>query len=43
MQLWPWGEFGGFEPSIRNLWAVAAPFIKDVVAHWDEWKLGVPN
>jgi purine nucleoside permease len=39
----PGGSSGGFEPSIRNLWAVAAPFINDVVAHWDEWKLRVPN
>jgi len=39
----PGGSSGGFEPSIRNLWAAAAPFIKDVVAHWDDWQRGVPK
>ncbi|MBV8189091.1 MAG: purine nucleoside permease [Alphaproteobacteria bacterium] len=39
----PEGNSGGFEPAIRNLWAAAAPFIKDVVARWDEWKDGVPK
>ena len=39
----PEGGSGGFEPAIRNLWAAAAPFINDVVAHWGEWKYGVPK
>jgi len=39
----PEGSSGGFVPSISNLWAAAAPFIKDVVAHWDKWKHGVPK
>jgi purine nucleoside permease len=39
----PGGSSGGFEPSIRNLWAAAAPFIKDVVAHSDDWQRGVPK
>jgi purine nucleoside permease len=36
------GSSGGFVPAISNLWAASAPFIKDVVAHWDKWKHGVP-
>ena len=39
----PEGGSGGFVPAISNLWAASAPFIKDVVAHWDKWKHGVPK
>jgi purine nucleoside permease len=38
----PEGGSGGFVPAISNLWTASAPFIKDVVAHWNEWKRGVP-
>jgi purine nucleoside permease len=30
-------------PAINNLWAASAPFIKDVVAHWNKLKQGVPK
>ena len=39
----PEGGSGGFVPAISNLWTASAPFIKDVVAHWDKWKHGVPK
>jgi hypothetical protein len=39
----PEGSSGGYEPGILNLWAASAPFIKDVVAHWNEWKHGIPE
>jgi purine nucleoside permease len=39
----PEGNSGGFEPAVTNLWAASAPFINAVVAHWDEWKHGVPK
>jgi purine nucleoside permease len=39
----PEGDSGGFVPAINNLWAASAPFIKDVVAHWNKWKQGVPK
>jgi purine nucleoside permease len=39
----PEGSSGGFVPAINNLWAASAPFIKDVVAHWNKWKQGVPK
>jgi len=32
-----------FVPALSNLWFASAPFIKDVVAHWDKWKHGVPK
>src|SRR6202048_2683516 len=37
------GAWRGFGPAISNLWVAAAPFIKDVVVHWDHWKHGVPK
>jgi purine nucleoside permease len=37
----PGGSSGGFVPAISNLWVAAAPFINDVVVHWDKWKDGV--
>jgi purine nucleoside permease len=39
----PEGSSGGFVPAISNLWVAAAPFIKDVVVHWDQWKHGIPK
>jgi len=39
----PEGGSGGFAPAVSNLWAASAPFIRDVVAHWDKWKHGVPK
>lgn len=39
----PEGSSGGFVPAISNLWAASEPFIKDVVARWDQWKRGVPK
>jgi purine nucleoside permease len=39
----PEGGSGGFVPAISNLWTASAPFIKDVVAHWEKWEHGVPK
>jgi purine nucleoside permease len=39
----PEGSSGGYAPAILNLWAASAPFIKDVVVHWNEWKHGIPE
>jgi purine nucleoside permease len=39
----PEGNAGGFAPAVSNLWTASAPFIKDVVEHWDKWAHGVPN
>jgi len=33
---------GGFVPATRNLLRASAPFVADVVSHWDRWCDGVP-
>lgn len=42
-QCGPEGTSDGFTPAIANLWTASAPFIRDVVAHWDRWQHGVPR
>jgi purine nucleoside permease len=33
---------GGFAPALENLWRAGDPLVQDIVAHWDEWRAGVP-
>jgi purine nucleoside permease len=33
---------GGFEIACENIYRAAAPLVQDIVAHWDQWKMGVP-
>jgi purine nucleoside permease len=34
---------GGFVPSTQNLYNAGGPLVADIVAHWDQWKVGVPQ
>ena len=34
---------GGFVPSTQNLYNASRPLIEDIVAHWAQWKMGVPQ
>lgn len=36
------GATGGFMPATHNLPAVAGIVVRDIVAHWAEWREGVP-
>jgi len=34
---------GGFAPAIDNLYRAGNPLVQDIVAHWDDWRGGVPR
>ncbi|SOE88635.1 Purine nucleoside permease [Caballeronia arationis] len=34
---------GGFAPAIENLYRAGNPLVQDIVAHWSEWRYGVPT
>jgi purine nucleoside permease len=34
---------GGFPISIANLYLAAAPWVNDLVSHWEQWQDGVPK
>jgi purine nucleoside permease len=36
------GTTGGFVPATHNLYAVGGLLVNDIVAHWDQWRVGVP-
>jgi len=36
------GTPGGFVPATHNLYAVGGLLVNDIVAHWDQWRVGVP-
>jgi purine nucleoside permease len=36
------GTPGGFVPATQNLVAAGGPLVNDIVAHWDQWRVGVP-
>lgn len=36
------GTPGGFVPATQNLYAVGGLLVNDIVAHWDQWRVGVP-
>ncbi len=36
------GATGGFMPATHNLQAVAGIVVRDIVAHWAQWREGVP-
>lgn len=36
------GTTGGFVPATQNLYAVGGLLVNDIVAHWDQWRVGVP-
>ena len=36
------GTPGGFVPATQNLHAVGGLLVNDIVAHWDQWRVGVP-
>jgi purine nucleoside permease len=36
------GATGGFVPATQNLAAVAGIVVRDIVAHWPQWREGVP-
>jgi len=38
-----YAEQGGFLPAIDNLFNAGAPWVRDVVARWSEWRVGVPE
>ena len=33
---------GGFTIACENIYRAAGPLVQDIVAHWDQWKMGVP-
>ena len=33
---------GGFAIACENIYRAAGPLVQDIVAHWDQWKMGVP-
>jgi purine nucleoside permease len=33
---------GGFPIACENIWRAAFPVVQDIVAHWDQWEMGVP-
>jgi purine nucleoside permease len=37
-----YSEQGGFEPALANLYLAGAPLVNEIVAHWAQWKAGVP-
>jgi purine nucleoside permease len=36
------GASGGFVPATQNLYVVGGRVVRDIVAHWDQWREGVP-
>ena len=36
------GTPGGFVPATQNLYVVGGLLVTDIVAHWDQWRVGVP-
>ncbi|WP_322047775.1 purine nucleoside permease [Paraburkholderia sp. J67] len=34
---------GGFAPALENLYRTGNPLVQDIVAHWDDWRAGVPS
>ncbi|HEV3106492.1 MAG TPA: purine nucleoside permease [Trinickia sp.] len=34
---------GGFQPALANLFAAGNPLVQEVVAHWSDWRDGVPR
>lgn len=36
------GASGGFVPATQNLYVVGGRVVRDIVAHWDQWRDGVP-
>ncbi len=34
---------GGFAPALENLYRAGNPLVQDIVAHWDDWRTGVPS
>lgn len=36
------GQTGGFVPALQNLQAVGGVLVGDIVAHWPQWRDGVP-
>lgn len=34
---------GGFAPALENLYRTANPIVQTIVAHWNEWRDGVPS
>ena len=36
------GTPGGFVPATQNLQAVGGLLVTDIVAHWEQWRVGVP-
>jgi purine nucleoside permease len=37
-----YGAQGGFLPAISNLYRAGGPLVAEIVAHWDQWRDGVP-
>jgi purine nucleoside permease len=33
---------GGFAIACENIYRTAGPLVQDIVAHWDQWQMGVP-
>jgi purine nucleoside permease len=33
---------GGFPIACENIYRAAAPLVRDIVGHWDQWEAGVP-
>ena len=33
---------GGFAPALENLYRAGNPIVQTIVAHWSEWRDGVP-
>jgi purine nucleoside permease len=36
------GATGGFVPATQNLYIAGSPLVRDIVAHWPQWREGVP-
>ena len=36
------GVTGGFVPATKNLYLAGSPLVRDIVAHWPQWREGVP-
>jgi purine nucleoside permease len=37
-----YGEQGGFEIAVQNLYLTGNPLVRTIVAHWPDWDTGVP-
>ena len=34
---------GGFPIACENIYRAGSPVVQDIVAHWDQWEIGVPH